>query len=1037
MFDLHTMGTTFLLPLLVGLAALSQQASSNSEGTGAACADATATLCTLDCPDVDQARNGWTTTTNGVQSPCCPPGMDLVHPPSRNTDYTITLKGAGSPSNLAYRPCELLSLAIEVVGKDKKYLGLLLYFENAAQEQVGEWIVPSQTPTQGDYSSPKFHTCGGTNTALMHANANTKHYHHTFRWQAPPAGSGPLTLRALLKHGQTNGGAFYWPGKLSTDGAAAISITQDVVVAEAPTTVKTSRWLLADTEETCDVACADKGGSCDAEEMIKYAQKNTVEEQYEQASALFACRLPPMKIDDGTCKRTTFTVDTNDGSCFYQASDGTCANAVALCSTASQSQGKICACKNVQNVEAANTCPSAKISAGRVGAEGENGDETDNAVVDKNPDNDDWSKYQGSWDSVIAKTLVADLNVEIEIILRGKEAWIRMIGPKDKWFGISFGTKTMSQSYAIIFQESKPHERQLDAHSAGVPLPTSLLYVDNYHIENGQRSQTVMRPINHKTGSTEYYSFAACVNDGCHLPFIVAVGQDQSLGYHSPTSRAAGVLEFLKGGPETNDDQVSTSTGNKREPPRLWWLTAVVVVWHLMVFLPVTTGHNWIANPTSRIQGLGRTAPCPPRPGKALHIAVRQSETFPVEWSDGHPGTFMYFTLVPQQFEHKLRELTTAMKEQYIKDAPVERTSNDKANGFLSDSFFDRIATRFTTPNDQATPGMGNGNGGSHYTKILTPADKQYYTRPDSWRCSRHSGGKTCAALESTTNEVLRQYQYVPADLSQDIRVAYENPVYPWITAMYKVKITYKRPKDHSMGRFAFPEFAVPGAFVLQYAWRGYYDCFDVLLLPGPSAKAVPVDPVAPPELQYEDVWIKEDHTRFETFTRPSNWCHVVPPNGDLSQCVTSCDATKKNRCTGINIVPLINPPMARFGNDVVTPFNNKKCNQANLLAIVEASVRTKEEALICFGLQQPAVPEVGTPWTESDDPRDVTFYSTVLRKATITKVKGVADDTDDEQEDGVAWRFGDQCLSCAGAKKVVGDRNARWWEIAEECTPC
>ena len=57
--------------------------------------------------------------------------------------------------------------------------------------------------------------------------------------------------------------------------------------------------------------------------------------------------------------------------------------------------------------------------------------------------------------------------------------------------------------------------------------------------------------------------------------------------------------------------------------------------------------------------------------------------------------------------------------------------------------------------------------------------------------------------------------------------------------------------------------------------------------------------------------------------------------------------------------------------------------------------------------------------------------------EATITKVKGVADDTGDEQEDGVAWRFGDQCLSCAGAKKVVGDRNARWWEIAEECTPC
>jgi len=59
----------------------------------------------------------------------------------------------------------------------------------------------------------------------------------------------------------------------------------------------------------------------------------------------------------------------------------------------------------------------------------------------------------------------------------------------------------------------------------------------------------------------------------------------------------------------------------------------------------MVNGHNWVANPKSRIGGLGRTAPCPPRVGKSLHIAVRQGETFPIEWSDGHPGSFIYYTM--------------------------------------------------------------------------------------------------------------------------------------------------------------------------------------------------------------------------------------------------------------------------------------------------------------------------------------------------------------------------------------------------------
>ena len=45
----------------------------------------------------------------------------------------------------------------------------------------------------------------------MHANAGVKHFHHEFAWQAPPEGVGAVEFRALIKHGETNGGSFFWP----------------------------------------------------------------------------------------------------------------------------------------------------------------------------------------------------------------------------------------------------------------------------------------------------------------------------------------------------------------------------------------------------------------------------------------------------------------------------------------------------------------------------------------------------------------------------------------------------------------------------------------------------------------------------------------------------------------------------------------------------------------------------------------------------------------------------------------------------------
>ena len=55
----------------------------------------------------------------------------------------------------------------------------------------------------------------------MHSDAELKGYSERFVFRAPPAGTGPITFRVLLKQGETNKGAFYWPSTVDTGTSAA------------------------------------------------------------------------------------------------------------------------------------------------------------------------------------------------------------------------------------------------------------------------------------------------------------------------------------------------------------------------------------------------------------------------------------------------------------------------------------------------------------------------------------------------------------------------------------------------------------------------------------------------------------------------------------------------------------------------------------------------------------------------------------------------------------------------------------------------
>lgn len=75
---------------------------------------------------------------------------------------------------------------------------------NAINQTVGNWKLSSEASRNFLISS----TCP---QAIVHAHAEEKPYYSQFVFVAPPAGTGPITFRALFKFGSANNGAFYYP----------------------------------------------------------------------------------------------------------------------------------------------------------------------------------------------------------------------------------------------------------------------------------------------------------------------------------------------------------------------------------------------------------------------------------------------------------------------------------------------------------------------------------------------------------------------------------------------------------------------------------------------------------------------------------------------------------------------------------------------------------------------------------------------------------------------------------------------------------
>lgn len=287
----------------------------------------------------------------------CPEGMTKVAPPERSDTYTLrTADGSdvgGDPAQ--YVPGDLLPLYLRVtkrtiMGKgwctqsikfggvveldercttgneSAKYIGLLLYAVrtgDADETKVGEWAIPLQEPTKF-WAPPDQPGCD--QKALMHRYAEPKHYLERFVFRAPPAGTGSITFRALLKQGDTNMGAFYWPSAPAQGLSASLTPSAgrsggDLVLDEAESAAHT--WSFRGAPgEACTAVCSAEGLTCDEQQLLGATSAAALDAAVEPS---FLCAKPHLR----TCSDAAPHMSGyGDGLCFYrdldEAEGGTC-----------------------------------------------------------------------------------------------------------------------------------------------------------------------------------------------------------------------------------------------------------------------------------------------------------------------------------------------------------------------------------------------------------------------------------------------------------------------------------------------------------------------------------------------------------------------------------------------------------------------------------------------------------------------------------------------------------------------------------------
>jgi len=80
--------------------------------------------------------------------------------------------------------------------------------------------------------------------------------------------------------------------------------------------------------------------------------------------------------------------------------------------------------------------------------------------------------------------------------------------------------------------------------------------------------------------------------------------------------------------------------------------------------------------------------------------------------------------------------------------------------------------------------------------------------------------------LEHPIKAGWKLWKYTESYLQNDVRLSYAHPDYPWIKALHTYKHLSQEPFDYDYVKLYIDQ--PPGHYVVNWEWRGYYDCTDV-----------------------------------------------------------------------------------------------------------------------------------------------------------------------------------------------------------------
>ena len=127
---------------------------------------------------------------------------------------------------------------------------------------------------------------------------------------------------------------------------------------------------------------------------------------------------------------------------------------------------------------------------------------------------------------------------EVEDLIR-----VTLYGPLDRYFGVGFGSNSMTNTYAIIVNGHKTYsddddysesslffEQLLDEHKAGYSLSPSFI-VDDHTIHSSENNHhiTLSRPLSSAVEIDQYWIFS-CIDD--HIDIIWSVGSSTNFIRH-------------------------------------------------------------------------------------------------------------------------------------------------------------------------------------------------------------------------------------------------------------------------------------------------------------------------------------------------------------------------------------------------------------------------------------------------------------------------------------------------------------------------